>query len=414
MAEDDSGPFVVVTGDPRRGHGERLSQARSHLASRYHWQRRQQNKVEKPRGNKKAQTFLLLQNAPTSIPKEVHLALNAPPLPSSPTGYRRMQKFMYEYVHFSHQIHPFFSTVICAAVSHPALMSSKILNASAWDDLSITGKISALTLQQCAITRRLLNDSFSEGGEACSDVTIAALVAVFLFDLVNDDKERLCYDRKAIQRMVSLRGGESNLGFGGHLRNSLLLYSKGSLELNNMRIFLLFQGTYLPLGNVDMHVFMLGNEHHNTGPLIQPLSDLYHAIVLSRCGAECTERVYSSSHPTDDARIPALEQANLIFKSAIWTRNDADLFHGIIHLKTLLWQTDLSGFWGSLPGALIWCLVIGARLSNTRPLHKWFMMQTTRITCAMAMSYPGAVLENLRIVLEGLDMADINRSGISS
>lgn len=235
--------------------------------------------------------------------------------------------------------------------------------------------------------------------------------------------------------MVSLRGGESNLGFEGHLRNSLLLYvfssslqSLDSIPYTNhlsieqlQRVIGIEQyedclliPRHLPLVNVDMLVFTLGNEHDNTGPLIQPLSDLYHAIVLSRCGAECTERVYSSSRPTDDARIPALEQANLIFKSAIWTRNDADLFHGIIHLKTLLWQTDLNGFWGSLPGALIWCLVIGARLSNTRPLHKWFMMQTTRITCAMAMSYPGAVLENLRIVLEGLDMADINRSGISS
>ena len=90
---------------------------------------------------------------------------------------------MYEYVHFSHQIHPFFSTVICAAVSHPALMSSKILNASAWDDLNIAGEISVLTLQQCAITRRLLKDSLSEDEEACSDVTIAALVAVLLFDV---------------------------------------------------------------------------------------------------------------------------------------------------------------------------------------------------------------------------------------
>lgn len=89
---------------------------------------------------------------------------------------------MYEYVRFSHQIHPFFSTVVCAAVSHPALMSSKILNASAWDDLSSTGEIGTLTIQQCGITRRLLNDFINDGQE-CSDVTLAALVAVLLFDV---------------------------------------------------------------------------------------------------------------------------------------------------------------------------------------------------------------------------------------
>jgi hypothetical protein len=90
---------------------------------------------------------------------------------------------MYEYLHYGHLLHPFFSTVICAAVSHPALMSSKILNASAWDDLSISGEISDLTLQQCVITRKLLDDSLSVGEEACSDVTIAALVALILFDV---------------------------------------------------------------------------------------------------------------------------------------------------------------------------------------------------------------------------------------
>lgn len=143
-----------------------------------------------------------------------------------------------------------------------------------------------------------------------------------------------------------------------------------------------------------MHVFTLGNQHDTTGPLIHPLSDLYHAVALSKCRGQCTERVYPSSRPTDDARIPALEKANLILKMAICTEKGADMFYDILHLKTLLRQTDLNGFWGSLPGALIWCLVIGARLSNTQPLHKWFMMQTTRITCAMAMSSSGAVLEN--------------------
>lgn len=61
-------------------------------------------------------------------------------------------------------------------------MSSKILNASAWDDLTATGEIGALTLQQCGITRRLLNDSINDGQEG-SDVTVAALIAVLLFDV---------------------------------------------------------------------------------------------------------------------------------------------------------------------------------------------------------------------------------------
>jgi len=90
---------------------------------------------------------------------------------------------MYQYVHCSHQIHPFFATVICAAVSHPALMSSKILNASAWDDISTNGHISDLTYQQCNITRRLLSQSLEDREVALSDMNIAALIAILLFDV---------------------------------------------------------------------------------------------------------------------------------------------------------------------------------------------------------------------------------------
>lgn len=92
---------------------------------------------------------------------------------------------MYQYVQYSHQIHPFFATVISAAVSHPALISSKILNASAWDDISTKGHISDLTFQQCHITRRLISQSLEDRAVAFSDMNIAALIAILLFDVWN-------------------------------------------------------------------------------------------------------------------------------------------------------------------------------------------------------------------------------------
>jgi hypothetical protein len=171
---------------------------------------------------------------------------------------------------------------------------------------------------------------------------------------------------------------------------------------------------HLPSVNVDMTIFTLGNQQDKVMPFIPYLRDLYQAVTLSRYGVQYREHVDHSYDLIGDARIPALEQARLIFNTAICTRKCDDLLYGILHLKALLQHTDLSGFWGSLPGALIWCLVIGARLSPAGLLRKWFMMQTTRITCAMAMSSCDAVLENLRIVLEGLDMAKITTSGIPS
>lgn len=90
---------------------------------------------------------------------------------------------MFEYVHSGTGLHRFFSTVIYAAITHPALMSAKILNASAWDDLSATDNISAITLQQSHITRQLLNESLANREQCFSDVTTAALIAVLLFDV---------------------------------------------------------------------------------------------------------------------------------------------------------------------------------------------------------------------------------------
>jgi hypothetical protein len=62
-------------------------------------------------------------------------------------------------------------------------MSSKILNASAWDDISTTGETSDLTRQQLTITRNLLNTSFDNLEEGCGDSNIAAMIAVLLFDV---------------------------------------------------------------------------------------------------------------------------------------------------------------------------------------------------------------------------------------
>lgn len=90
---------------------------------------------------------------------------------------------MYEYVRSGTRLAKFFSSVIYAAITHPALMSAKILNASAWDDLNTTEHISDITLQQSRITRHLLNDALANREQCFSDGTTAALNTVTLFDV---------------------------------------------------------------------------------------------------------------------------------------------------------------------------------------------------------------------------------------
>ncbi|KAJ5594254.1 uncharacterized protein N7459_000462 [Penicillium hispanicum] len=428
--------FVVITGNPERGHGGRLSQIRSYTATKQH--RRERDRKAQTHGV--FPTVLTLQHALSQRPQEISLAPSAPPLPPSATGRRRMQKFMYHYVRDSHRVHPFFSTVISAAISHPALMSSKILNASAWDDLSAVGRISGLTLQQGAITRRLFDESVRTREEVCSDVNIATLIAILLFDLVSQENETFYKDQQWLQRIIALRGGPAHLGFDGHLRNSLRLIN----QLQRIGITARHTGQTpsssdidsFPCGCIDVSVFTLGKQSND--PLerskmlgILPLLDrLYQTMMPPResitCGSlwsiehqkstvsaisegcpfSTATPVHENSDSLHDARVPAVLQVIHILNISTGAASHVgpiDMLCALGHLKDLLQRTNLVGFWENLPGALIWCLVIGARLSSSRPIRQWFLMQTTRITCALAMSSCDAVLQSLRAVLAGLD-----------
>lgn len=112
-------------------------------------------------------------------------------------------------------------------------------------------------------------------------------------------------------------------------------------------------------------------------------------------------------YPPYDARIPAVRQTSQILNwcSAGSPVSLDGLSRVLFDLKSLLENTNLEAFWNFLPGALIWCLTIGVRLSPAGPLRTWFLMQTTRVSCTMAMHHPDAVLRTLQTVLEGLDGA---------
>lgn len=83
--------FVVITGDPQKGHGARLSQARSHLARQYHGKKRSQN-TNANANARHAQQVLTLRRALQAVPPGVRLLLEPPPMPPSVPGVKRMQR----------------------------------------------------------------------------------------------------------------------------------------------------------------------------------------------------------------------------------------------------------------------------------------------------------------------------------
>lgn len=109
-----------------------------------------------------------------------------------------------------------------------------------------------------------------------------------------------------------------------------------------------------------------------------------------------------------------------LFVSPSFAANQAVIEDYITKLQSLLQKSNvLDLYHGPLPGALIWCLIIGARKSDeissrqsgdpptsVSSTRKWFFMQLMRITCPAALDDPLDVSRNIDMVLAGMDGVD--------
>ncbi|KAL1965848.1 hypothetical protein VTN77DRAFT_5169 [Rasamsonia byssochlamydoides] len=447
--------FVVITGHPQRGKSERISRVRSHITKQYHRQKhRRRKQAEADEANL---AMMPINQMSSGMLREIGFALDPSRLFLSEAVFWRMQSFVYQYLQSSREAHPFFRTVIPASISHVPLISAKILNASAWDDLNGAGGISDVTLHQRSIALSLLNDALANLDEACSDVNIAAMMSFLTFDFVNENREAFNQQKRGIQRIIRLRGGVEKLGFEGHLKNSILIMEELQRVVKNFAdsdaSSRAADRSPSPSHPPDFNVFTFRRgqdafrESKISPSIIHLLSDLYRLVMLSR---ECchsaslvvrqrifaewtlihdrlltTLKAFSSSsykhnNSADDYNKAAvLLHAALLFSSySGFASYDADYGRIITteFFQTLLRQTDIDTYWGPLPGALIWCLVIGARLSRPEsPMRKWFLMQVTRITFPLALDECDEVLGSLRMILGGMEAVESQKdeNGIS-
>lgn len=292
-----------------------------------------------------------------------------------------------------------------------------------------------------------------------------------VLQLVSEDESAFLTDKKGIEGIVSIRGGPENLGFEGHLGNSLLVYAvsipwlyyvcdfmlilkSNSIELLQKvaRIGIYYNGHPISKSMqsllsyaLDLRVFTFGRvsgdiaEARRSHYFLNFLGDVYQMVRLSRqwhlypndtstfrqCSTHLADiydflvtthqSVEVSSLQDTDPRLRAVLNASLLFAWSGFASDKADSVNiplAIYELQALLRQTDIDGFWGPLPGALIWCLAIGARLSKPGPVRKWFIMQTTRVTCALAMEECDLVLWCLEEILAGLDTEEMSSSDV--
>lgn len=168
----------------------------------------------------------------------------------------------------------------------------------------------------------------------------------------------------------------------------------------------------------------LRRDHDNIEPAIPFLRSLYDTVMsagqgqgtsqaslppeesTSDTGNFSTKIMYDEWDHCLDPRIPVLQHATQLVRRS-FSGLETDIY-AVQNLQSMLQRTDLRNFWASLPGALIWCLAIGTRLSPPDRLRKWFMMQMTRSTCALAMGLFDEVLRSVKTVLDALDRAEAN------
>ncbi|KAK9237980.1 hypothetical protein V1525DRAFT_388009 [Lipomyces kononenkoae] len=434
--EDSS--FVVTTGPPEQDKRQRISQVRSHITrARLRQQTRHQQRLAQISSKPVFPARAALGSPEWQLTPTVDLSW----LPVSEAVCDRLKactviKVFHQYIESSEYIHPFFRSMIPATVLHAPLMSTKLVNATAWDDLNgPDGEISDLTLFQRSIAERILSDSLADLEVARSDVNITAILTLLVFEIVNGDQ--LAYNRQKgrISTLVEMRGGLDKLGFDGNLKITLgILYQlervikdfttlPSYLHTLNAREY----GQYgLFLSHpTDFSIFTFKQDQMDWRKTnlstIRLLSD-FHQLVA------CSIRYHLLYHdPSRQQRtlihwnflrdslvalksMPFCEETGLdrILLNAIilFTSDELDVHsqgESVHELRNLLWNFKVDAYHGPLPGALIWCLAVGARKSCPGSVRKWFLMQLTRISCPSALDDPTGVSRNLDLILAGLD-----------
>lgn len=67
---------------------------------------------------------------------------------------------------------------------HVPLMSAKLMNASAWDDLNTNGEISSLTVFQRNIAEGIMSNYLAESESANSDANLLAFLTLLAFEVL--------------------------------------------------------------------------------------------------------------------------------------------------------------------------------------------------------------------------------------
>ncbi|EEA27714.1 hypothetical protein PMAA_025650 [Talaromyces marneffei ATCC 18224] len=178
----DDASFVVITGSPQKDKKKRISHVRSVIRKS---QLRRDGQLQ-PRPVARIKNQTRTGNELGSPSRELAWKMDLSWLTVSETVSKRLRYFFHQYIESSAYLHPFFRTMIPITVLNPPLMSTKLVNATAWDDLNGPNpEISALTLFQRDIAENMLLDSIAEATSPNADSTRSDVILLSLLSLLS-------------------------------------------------------------------------------------------------------------------------------------------------------------------------------------------------------------------------------------
>lgn len=190
---------------------------------------------------------------------------------------------------------------------------------------------------------------------------------------------------------------------------------EGKISLSTTRLL----SDFFQLVTLSIQYQKLSNYHQNQNGDLQRLLQIriqWHFLRDNFIALNSIPFRVETDTPIDQILLCAIS----LFVSPSFSTDRPVIKEYIIKLQSLLQRSNvLHLYHGPLPGALIWCLIIGARKSDEvssrqsgDPLtfvsstRKWFLMQLLRITCPAALDDSLDVSRNIDMILAGMDGVD--------
>ncbi|KAE9367056.1 hypothetical protein N431DRAFT_515833 [Stipitochalara longipes BDJ] len=433
MNDIREGTFITISGHPQKGKTERISRVRSHITRAY-FERQKQSLNGSRTPQNKAKSGIEGSSLPTdlaqdlaqanavfecNIPQEIKFALLSSDHPMRDSSFfkaetaKRMHKFFDLHVRQGDHPEAFIDDLAKWAITIPHYTSSKLLNASGFDDLQDSGELSPWTLRQRSIALRLMRNALENKSEVHIPATIAAMQGLLAFEILNGTGENYARLRRiskgipqspqctdfiwsTLSRWFFLLDQTNRLRMASE--KSQKRGAPTSFEIPSTEVFsfpmdfaLFTFGDHFQSEEKDFSCNLLvdlytllsiaktSNKFANIPSTLDYVASQWHDIVQKVAGNASQINTWEEDNEkwiTASIHLGMFILASILLSgSKISQPYSVSAMYSQLRslLGTTIAGTKRHGVWARFTGALLWCLAIGARCAEQKD-KTWFLM----------------------------------------